>query len=536
MSNDDQLMIAGVRFHPDFLHAVLEDGVGVHFTATEARMLSHFVRNTGRLCSRQQLLDATAGAGSDSSDRSVDFTVNRLRSKLRDSSRTPRFIATRYGGGYIWLPPVSATATGSARAFMVIGPVRGLAQLDESEGQASAFVGVLRQRCDDLTGQDRAVVIDRTFAAGSGDQAPSFAVDCDFMRSGASFDCVATARRLADGRIILIRRLTGLQDAAAREAAAGDFATACLEKAWEVLALGDQALGHPQAEPLGVSVHNAALAFVAPQQSWEHNDAVLRARLARMPDDPVTRLMLATNIHTKYVLAGMQLLAGQDTRHADEEEIETLLLPVLPALQHHPVHCMAAAKLLFTLGRGYRRTAVDMCEDAFASTTAVSACRAILGQMRMFLGQTDGALDLLEAAREGATPGSEYDAYLLVILGQCHLASANGEGLARVLAALYAHRPLARGPIGLLFASADRDGLAPEVKGFLKQIGERQARAMLLYSTYICARHFDRQDHRDNVLRGLAALLCDRFGEGVVPDEVVEAAPSLFAARTLRRA
>jgi DNA-binding response OmpR family regulator len=55
------------------------------------------------LRSRQALLDVVSGPGSDASDRSVDYLVSRLRRKLGDSARRPRYIATHYGEGYIWI-------------------------------------------------------------------------------------------------------------------------------------------------------------------------------------------------------------------------------------------------------------------------------------------------------------------------------------------------------------------------------------------------------------------------------------------------
>ena len=39
--------------------------------------------------------------GSDRSARSVDYLVNRVRAKLSDDRRAPRFIGTRYGEGYV---------------------------------------------------------------------------------------------------------------------------------------------------------------------------------------------------------------------------------------------------------------------------------------------------------------------------------------------------------------------------------------------------------------------------------------------------
>lgn len=75
----------------------------VRFTRRERALLQLFTRHPRQLLHRSQILDALSYTGSDSSDRTIDFLVNRLRSKLGDDARHPRFIATQYGEGYIWI-------------------------------------------------------------------------------------------------------------------------------------------------------------------------------------------------------------------------------------------------------------------------------------------------------------------------------------------------------------------------------------------------------------------------------------------------
>jgi len=49
-----------------------------------------------------RLLDEVASE-SDISDRNIDFLVNRLRTKPGDSAKSPKYIATQYGEGYVWI-------------------------------------------------------------------------------------------------------------------------------------------------------------------------------------------------------------------------------------------------------------------------------------------------------------------------------------------------------------------------------------------------------------------------------------------------
>jgi TolB-like protein/DNA-binding response OmpR family regulator len=80
----------------------LRDGGGkeVSLTRCEFALLVAFVRHPGRVLSRDQLLDATAGRRSEPYDRSVDVLVGRLRRKIELDHRTPSIVLTVVGEGY----------------------------------------------------------------------------------------------------------------------------------------------------------------------------------------------------------------------------------------------------------------------------------------------------------------------------------------------------------------------------------------------------------------------------------------------------
>lgn len=69
-------------------------------TPAEFELLSVFVRNRGRVLSRDQILDETHGIDLDAYDRSIDVLVSRLRQKLGDDPKQPKFIRTVRGIGY----------------------------------------------------------------------------------------------------------------------------------------------------------------------------------------------------------------------------------------------------------------------------------------------------------------------------------------------------------------------------------------------------------------------------------------------------
>lgn len=79
---------------------VVLDGVEVELTAMEFDLLRTLMERRGRVLSRDVLLQALGGAGAEVYDRSIDMLISRLRGKLGDDSRRPRFIRTIRGAGY----------------------------------------------------------------------------------------------------------------------------------------------------------------------------------------------------------------------------------------------------------------------------------------------------------------------------------------------------------------------------------------------------------------------------------------------------
>jgi two-component system phosphate regulon response regulator OmpR len=79
------------------------DGRPVWLTSAELELLFLLVRNRGRVLSRDRILDETRGIDWESFDRSIDVLVSRLRQKLSDDPRQPRFVRTVRGVGYSFI-------------------------------------------------------------------------------------------------------------------------------------------------------------------------------------------------------------------------------------------------------------------------------------------------------------------------------------------------------------------------------------------------------------------------------------------------
>jgi DNA-binding response OmpR family regulator len=72
----------------------------IELTSMEFELLRILMESRGRVLSREMLLRKLRGIDADIYDRSVDMLISRLRKKLADDSRSPRFIKTIWRTGY----------------------------------------------------------------------------------------------------------------------------------------------------------------------------------------------------------------------------------------------------------------------------------------------------------------------------------------------------------------------------------------------------------------------------------------------------
>jgi len=75
-------------------------GAELDLTGYEFDLLLALCERAGRVLSREQLMELARGSAEEAFDRSIDVHVSRLRQKLGDDPRRPRFIRTVRGVGY----------------------------------------------------------------------------------------------------------------------------------------------------------------------------------------------------------------------------------------------------------------------------------------------------------------------------------------------------------------------------------------------------------------------------------------------------
>jgi len=83
--------------------SVSVDGNRVELTSMEFELVALLARRAGKKVSRDEILNELRGIDAAIMTRSVDIMISRLRQKLGDSVKPPRFIGTVWGTGYVFI-------------------------------------------------------------------------------------------------------------------------------------------------------------------------------------------------------------------------------------------------------------------------------------------------------------------------------------------------------------------------------------------------------------------------------------------------
>jgi len=82
-------------------HRVTANNEEVNLTATEYRLLSYLARNAGRVVTPDQILEKVWGMDYIGETHLLQVNITRLRQKLKDDAKNPKYILTRPGIGYM---------------------------------------------------------------------------------------------------------------------------------------------------------------------------------------------------------------------------------------------------------------------------------------------------------------------------------------------------------------------------------------------------------------------------------------------------
>ena len=102
ISSKDQIKFGDLVLDPD-RRELTKSGNKVPLTSAEFNLLLIFVRRPGHVFTRDALMDAMKGEASNAFDRSIDTLVARIRKKLEEDEKNPRYIKTVRGFGYSFM-------------------------------------------------------------------------------------------------------------------------------------------------------------------------------------------------------------------------------------------------------------------------------------------------------------------------------------------------------------------------------------------------------------------------------------------------
>ena len=75
----------------------------IPISATEFRLLKYFITNAGQILSKEQIFSALWDSqGNFVDENTLHVNISRLRAKIEDDPKTPKFLKTVHGMGYVW--------------------------------------------------------------------------------------------------------------------------------------------------------------------------------------------------------------------------------------------------------------------------------------------------------------------------------------------------------------------------------------------------------------------------------------------------
>ena len=95
-----EIVVGDLRIEPQGMRVTLGGRV-LGLTTYEFALLKALAERAGRVLSREQLMDMVRGNAEEAFDRSIDVHISKLRSKLEENPKEPRYIKTVRGVGYV---------------------------------------------------------------------------------------------------------------------------------------------------------------------------------------------------------------------------------------------------------------------------------------------------------------------------------------------------------------------------------------------------------------------------------------------------
>lgn len=74
----------------------------IDITSKEFQIIYAFFKNPRQILSREQLIELAFSNGFDGFDRTIDSHIKKIRHKIEEDTKNPKYLKTKYGAGYIF--------------------------------------------------------------------------------------------------------------------------------------------------------------------------------------------------------------------------------------------------------------------------------------------------------------------------------------------------------------------------------------------------------------------------------------------------
>lgn len=97
-----KVLVSGdITLDYNFRRAVIGEKT-IELTSKEFDLLELFLKNPGKVYTRENLLDTAWGIGYPSEERTIDVHMRRLREKIEENPAEPKYLKTKWGVGYYY--------------------------------------------------------------------------------------------------------------------------------------------------------------------------------------------------------------------------------------------------------------------------------------------------------------------------------------------------------------------------------------------------------------------------------------------------
>lgn len=506
------LIYGSLLFDPTFLFAISPNLGKIKFSRFERALLSYFTQYPNQLITRDRLLTCLEDLGSDSLDRNIDYYVSRLRRKLNDSAKSPAFIATQYGEGYIWIAALTENPVSVPEIYLTLGPIYGRVLAPE---KTDLLLQQLQHTLEQCLGPQH-MVSRYEELENDEDITSRYLIEISILNlyESLSFSLILLDRK--NSQIIFSTRhpLSAQLD---YPALAQEIKSCLVNR--QILSAADPS-SHNE-DPLSVSMYKMSKLFGKEAVDFKEVEQQLRQKLAQDRNDYHAAMMLIVNLYTQLHLAGNQQNPNW------EQEVETLLFDHLGQIQNDALYLSAAAERLY--GLNYHRLAEEMANRALTLGPGFAACYMVMGKIHMFNGQFDEAFTYFDQCLAMLDKDSLFHIMVLTLKSMGWIAMGKREQMTdSMLYVIHKEPDMARRLPMYLACFVDNPKIfTADIKTILRDLPPEAGQNMLKFIYNVIARPFRNLTHRQAIILPALNFYIDLYGIDFIPKEIWVGIPEL---------